>query len=130
MRTNNGLLLPEYELPRGARPFMPAFGGAFQPVFTTPGFTPTQIAGLKLWLKADAGLFKDAAKAQPATADADAIYTWADQSGNGNDAIQATLANRPLLKLAIQNGKAVVRFDGADDGLQTAIFGSPLGQPN
>ncbi len=84
--------------------------------------TPTDIAGLKLWLRADLGLYTDAAKTTPATADGDAVYTWADQSGNGNDAVQATLANRPLLKLAIQNGRAVVRFDGTNDSLATAAI--------
>lgn len=83
-------------------------------------WSPTNIAGLALWLKADAGTFKDAAKAQPATADSDAVYTWADQSGNANDAIQATLGSRPLLKLNIQNGRPAILYDGSASDLDVA----------
>ena len=82
-------------------------------------FSPLSIAGLQLWLKADAGLYTDAAMTTPAVNDADVVGGWADQSGNGNHATQATTANKPLLKLAVVNGKPVVRFDGADDLLQT-----------
>jgi hypothetical protein len=85
-------------------------------------FQPTDIPGLVLWLEADAGLYTDAAKTVPAVNDGDAVYTWADQSGNGKDVVQTTLSKRPLLKLAIQNGKPVVRFDGTDDWLKTTAL--------
>jgi hypothetical protein len=68
-------------------------------------FSPTQIAGLKLWLKADS----------MSLADGTAISTWSDQSGNGNDATQATGANQPLFKTNVLNEKPVVRFDGSND---------------
>jgi hypothetical protein len=84
-------------------------------------FSPSDIAGLSMWLKADAGLFKDAAKSQPATSDGDAIYTWADQSENGNDVVQVTEASRPLLKLAILNGMPVIFFDGSNDYFTIAL---------
>ncbi len=44
---DSGLLLPDpIRLPRGARPFMPAFGGAFQPAFATQGgVTPWYLSG-------------------------------------------------------------------------------------
>lgn len=83
-------------------------------VSTTPAFSPSSITGLVWWLKADAGVFKDAAKTIPATADGDAVYTWADQSTAGVDPIQATLSARPLLKLNVQNGLPVLRFAGAN----------------
>jgi hypothetical protein len=86
------------------------------------GFRPTSISGLKLWLKADAGLYQDSGGTTPATADDDRIGLWQDQSGQGNHASQATSGKRPTLKLAIQNGRPVVRFDGADDGLANALF--------
>ena len=57
-------------------------------------FSPTDINGLQLWLRADAGTFNDAAKTQPC-ADGDAVATWADQSGNGYDFTQATANSRP-----------------------------------
>ena len=91
-------------------------------------FSPKDIPGLQLWLKADAGLYTDAAMTTPAVNDADVVGGWADQSGQGNNATQATTANKPLLKLAIVNGKPVVRF-ASDDRLVTAAFASPLAQP-
>lgn len=85
-------------------------------------FVPTDIAGLQLWLKADAGTFQDAAKTTPASADTDPVGVWDDQSGNGKDATQATAGSKPLLKTNILNAKPVVRFDNVDDVLlHTAI---------
>ena len=104
--------------------FQPIFGRAFMPPFPDLGvaaFSPTDIAGLQLWLKADAGLWQDSVGGTPAVADADVVGAWADQSGSGNNATQATTSKKPLLKLAIQNGMPVVRFDGTDDYLQ-ALF--------
>ncbi len=63
--------------------------------------------GLQLWLKADAGVTLDGA----------AVSTWADQSGNGNDAIQPDAPRRPLLVPDGLNGLPVLRFDGTDDRL-------------
>ena len=64
------------------------------------------------------------------TADGDVVGAWADKSGNGNDALQATTANKPLYKAAIKNGLSIIRFDGANDWLVTAAFASALSQPN
>lgn len=77
---------------------------------TNVGFLPSDIAGLKLWLKADAitGL-----------ADGASVATWADSSGNGNDATQSTAGSQPLYKTGSVNGLPVVRFDGADDWMST-----------
>lgn len=76
------------------------------PVISAP-FVPTDIAGLTLWLKADA----------LALSDNDPIATWTDSSGNGNDATNGTAGQQPLYKTNIINGKPVARFDGTDDGL-------------
>ena len=95
----------------------------------TAAFTPASISGLKLWVKADTGLYKDAAKTQPATTNGDAIYTWADQSGNGYDFTQSTLANRPTLATSAQNGLSAVAFDGTNSAMVTASF-TALSQPN
>jgi hypothetical protein len=71
---------------------------------------PPPATNLVLWLEADVGLFKDTAGTTPATADGDLVALWKDQSGLVNDVIQATSGNRPVLKLAILNGKPVLRF--------------------
>jgi hypothetical protein len=70
-------------------------------------FSPAGVAGLKVWLKADAivGL-----------ADTDPVSTWSDSSGQGNDGT-ASLTVRPLYRTGIVNGKPVVRFDGVNDVL-------------
>lgn len=67
-----------------------------------------------------------------ALADDAAIATWADSSGNANDVVQGTGANRPLKKTVTYRGKtfAVARFDGTNDSLRAAAFAVPLGQPN
>ncbi len=74
--------------------------------FAGGSFSPTDIAGLKLWLKADGivGL-----------SDGDPIGTWADASGQGNDAAQATSSKKPTYKTGIVNSLPVVRTDGVDD---------------
>jgi hypothetical protein len=47
------------------------------------------------------------------------VTTWYDQSGNGNNATQATAANQPKIVdagvLVEENGKPAVSFDGVDD---------------
>ena len=67
-------------------------------------FSPDQIAGLQLWLKADAitGL-----------ADADAITTWTDSSGNGHNATQVDVLRKPIFKTNIKNSLPAVLCDGA-----------------
>jgi hypothetical protein len=67
-------------------------------------------ANLALWLRADAitGLN-----------DTDPVATWPDSSGNSNDATQAVAANRPLYRTNIINGLPVVRFDAANDHMDT-----------
>jgi hypothetical protein len=75
---------------------------------------PQRFAGLKLWVKGDAGI----------TTTAGAVSRWADQSGNGNDLVQTTTASaRPQFVGGAVNQLPVVRFDGNDDVLQ---FTSPL----
>jgi hypothetical protein len=77
-------------------------------------FFPSTITGLAAAYTADpAYCFQDAAKATPC-ADGDPVYTWADRSGAGLDFVQATLANRPLLKSDGAGGYYVL-FDGSND---------------
>jgi hypothetical protein len=74
------------------------------------GFSPTDVSGLQLWLKADAitGL-----------SDGDPVASWVDSSGNSRPAAQSTAGYRPLYKTSILNSNPVVRFDGSDDFLVT-----------
>jgi hypothetical protein len=85
-------------------------------------FSPLSIAGLALWLDAsDAStLFQNSNGTTAATADTDPVGYWGDKSGNGKHVIQATANARPLLKLAQQNGRNWVLFDGANDLLSVA----------
>ena len=48
------------------------------------------------------------------------VTTWYDQSGNSNDAIQATQTNQPKIYdsatgLILENGEPALEFDGVDD---------------
>lgn len=96
-----------------------------------PPFSPTDIAGLKLWIDfSDADtLFTDAGSTK-VSADGDAIYQANDKSGLGNHLTQSTIGSRPLYKTSIQNGLSSGLYDGADDTLTRGdalgLSGSPL----
>ncbi len=62
---------------------------------------------LQLWLKSDAGI----------TLNGSTVSNWADQSGNGNNAIQNNSDRQPLLVNNGLNGKPILRFDGLNDKL-------------
>jgi hypothetical protein len=53
------------------------------------------------------------------------VTTWYDQSGNANNATQATAANQPKIvssgTLVTENGKAAVQWDNTDDYLSFSI---------
>jgi hypothetical protein len=67
--------------------------------------SPVPTPGLKLWLKADAGITADAAR----------VAKWADQSASKIDAAQEEPDSRPTLVNNAIAGKPVLRFDGVDD---------------
>ncbi|HEY3378521.1 MAG TPA: hypothetical protein VGL77_13600 [Armatimonadota bacterium] len=75
---------------------------AAQPATAIDGVT-----GMKLWLKADAGVTADAQHA---------VSKWADQSGAGNDARAVGIEQPHCVPDAI-NGKPALRFDGENDNL-------------
>lgn len=79
------------------------------------GFTPADVPGLVLWLDASLGTYQSTG-GSPALADGDPVGEWQDQSGEGNDATQATGANKPTLKTGGNglNGLPVIQFDGSD----------------
>lgn len=74
-------------------------------------WTPSAVAGLACWLRADAGV----------SLNGENVAAWADQSGNGTDATQGTESKQPLLVLDGMNGLPVVRFDGATNFLRWAL---------
>ncbi len=85
-------------------------------------FSPLDVAALEGWWKADAGITKDGG---------DLVSDWADQSGNGNDLVQATGTNQPLFVADVQNSLPIIRFDGVDNFMRFAAFASgDLTQPN
>jgi len=69
----------------------------------------------KLWAEADSitGLNNN-----------DAITTWSDESGNGNDMTQSTTANKPTYITAGINSKASVAFDLDHAGARFFTLGS------
>lgn len=74
-------------------------------ISSSSGFGPSNLAGLKLWLKAHAGV----------TLNGSTVSNWADQSATGNHAVQSTSTDQPLLVLNALNGMPVIRFDGVND---------------
>lgn len=66
------------------------------------GFSPTQIAGLELWL--------DAADAASITLNSGNVSEWRDKSGKARHATQATAANQPAYSSSQQNGKGGIDF--------------------
>lgn len=98
-----------------------AQGGAALGPSPAGGVTPidptTLGVQLEAYYKNNTGLFQDSAGSTPASSDGDPVGRWADQSGNGRHWGQTTSADRPVLKLAIKNGKNVVRFADSTDHL-------------
>ena len=83
----------------------------------TASFSPSDISGLKLWVKADeiSGL-----------SDGDPVSTWNDNSGVSNTLTSSSTA-RPIYKTSILNSLPVVRFDGSNDVMSKS---SPSGVTN
>jgi hypothetical protein len=93
----------------------------------TPGFTPASISGLQWWLDAsDAATLYDATSGGSLVAADGGVARWEDKSGNARHLTQSTSGSRPTRKTAIQNSRAVLRFDGSNDSMSvpssTATF--------
>ena len=82
-------------------------------------FRPDEIVGLQFWVDASdsSTLYTDSALTTLAVSDGDVIGGWKDKSGNSRNALQTDGTKKPVLKLAIQNGRNVVRFDGVNDNM-------------
>ena len=70
-------------------------------------WTPSELGSsiLTAWYKADS----------ISGSDGDAVSSWSDSSGNGNDSTQASSARQPTLQTNELGGQPVVRFDGSND---------------
>lgn len=62
-----------------------------------------------------------------------AVGTWSDLSGQGNNVTQSTQANKPVIRMPSGGVTAFVkkfiRFDGTNDQLASSAFASALSQP-
>jgi hypothetical protein len=70
---------------------------------------PGPAAGSVVWLRADVGV----------TGDRDNVASWADQSGNGNNATMTNTSRQPSLVPRAINGQPAIHFDGAQSLLLT-----------
>ncbi len=74
-------------------------------------FSPTSIAGLKLWL--------DASDTSTISLSGSSVTQWNDKSGNGYNFAQSTSTKRPSSGTRTQNSLNVIDFDGTNDCLST-----------
>jgi hypothetical protein len=89
-----------------------------------PSFSPSSLTTTAWYDPSDLStMFQTGTRAAPGaavTADGDPVGLILDKSGNANDLVQATAANRPLYKTS--GGQSWLLFDGVNDGLdKTAI---------
>lgn len=80
-------------------------------------FTPTDLSGCKLWLRADG---------VTGASDLDPLSTWEDESGENKDATVPGGNSPPAYRTGILNGRPVVKFGGTDCTLRClpALSGS------
>jgi hypothetical protein len=83
---------------------------------STP-FSPADLIGLSLWLKADAGI----------TLSGSNVTAWADQSGNSNNA--TPVSNNPIYNVSDLNSKPTISLTSMSDELERVftISSNPLG---
>jgi len=79
--------------------------------FSTLPVSVLPTSGLRLWLKADAGITKDVNNK---------VTSWADQSGFGHVVSNPNYSYQPVFVAGAANGYPALRFDGIDDYLETA----------
>jgi hypothetical protein len=83
------------------------------PSLAQASFVPPDSANLEVWLNAGAGV----------TASGGNVSAWADQSGNGNNALQGTGADQPLFVSGSSTfgGQPSLSFNGTSDFMQAPL---------
>ena len=101
--------MPRLSLGLGAQTIRKVGGGA--------SFSPANISGLSLWLKADAGV----------TLSGSFVTAWADQSGNGRHA--SSVDADPTYNSSDLNGKPTISLSSmaVGDNQSLSIYGNPMG---
>lgn len=88
------------------------------------------ISGLLVWLDANAvSTLLTSAGGETAVAMNGEVAQWSDSSGNGRNAVQGTIASRPILATSAENGRRCVRFDGVNDFI-TGSHGAGTNSPH
>jgi hypothetical protein len=84
-----------------------------------PAWSPSKLPGLALWLESDLGVTTGA------------TFTWADQSGSGNNFHQTTAGNQPTVNAsdAAYNGQATLSFTGGQFLDQVSAWAATVSQP-
>ena len=83
--------------------------GTYQSMGVPLNFSPADVSNFVGWFKADAGTYQDAAGTTPASADADPVGLWQDQSGQANHVTQPVDAVRPTYRTNVKNGLPAIR---------------------
>lgn len=125
--TTSGTLAKGTDVVRAVNPAQSTYGWLLAGARETQLASADFGASMKLWLKADAGVYKDAGVTL--AVNNDTVQQWSDQSGNANNFIQAaTSGPRPTYKTAIVNGQPVLRFAGAQSlATSSAALSTMLG---
>lgn len=95
----------------------PRVRGGLHLASAPPAFDPLTLSPT-LWVKTDT---------LSAHSDGDSLATWTDSSGNGWTLAPTGGLSQPVYKANIQNGRAVVRFDGINQQMGTT--GLAMTQP-
>lgn len=81
----------------------------------TPRIKPTDVSGIKLWLKSDTGVSKTG----------DDVDSWADQSGSGFNASASGAARPKQTGGTTLNGISAIVWDGVNDYMSIPSFVIP-----
>ena len=94
-------------------------------ITTATTFDPATIPNLEIWSRADSGVWQDAGRTVPCTANGDPVYTFDNNGLFVNDWVQATLARRPLYQTSGSNGQPFLRTNASLMQLNHGAVGTP-----